>query len=246
MTPKTRLAAPLLILATALHLASGGGQTPRAANSTAHSRPKRLVYFTSERRLRLPPKTALFFTPTLSLPFGRGLPVGYDASMTISIPFEIDFDGLGLTSEENPYGLWPKLGSFRKKRDSSAPLSGINWAGGDREMIYQVIEDTLSNMGMNGSACLLRAICEMFQFPLEKHGFFGELLELLFSASRSPHAEKRLPEYTRAERLGRASGDCFEYQTHCPRSLFTNPGQTMWINFDPKEASFYEETISCH
>ncbi|XP_063605400.1 uncharacterized protein LOC134780557 [Penaeus indicus] len=245
MARQDRLVALLVILAAALHLASGGGQVPRAVNSTAHSRPKRLVYFTSERRLRLPPETLLVFTPTLSLPAGRNLPIGYAASMTISIPFEIRFDDLGLTSEENPFGLWPKLGPFRKKRDSSAPLSGINWAGGDREMIYQVIEDTLSNMGMNGTACLLRTICEMFQFPLEKHGFFGEFLELLFSASRSPHAEKRLPEYTRAERVGRASGDCFEYQTHCPRSLFTNPGQTMWINVDPKEASFYEETISC-
>ncbi|XP_037772520.1 uncharacterized protein LOC119568171 [Penaeus monodon] len=234
--------APLLILATALDLAAGGGRMPRAANSTAHSRPKRLIYFNSVRRLRFPPTSSLIFTPTLSLPAGRNLPTGYGASMTISIPFRINFDDLGLTSEDNPWGFR----SFRKKRDASAPLSGINWAGGDREMLYQVMEDTLSNMGMNGSACLLRATCEMFQFPFEKHGFFGELLELFFSASRSPHAEKRLPEYTRAERVGRASGDCFEYQAHCPLSLFTNPGQTMWININPKEASFYEETSSCH
>lgn len=50
----------------------------------------------------------------------------------------------------------------------------------NREMMYQVVEDTLFNMGMNGKGCLLRAICEMFQFPLKNHGFFGEVLELFF------------------------------------------------------------------
>lgn len=50
----------------------------------------------------------------------------------------------------------------------------------NREMMYQVVEDTLFNMGMNGKGCLLRAICEMFQYPLQNHGFFGEVLELFF------------------------------------------------------------------
>ncbi|XP_069983139.1 uncharacterized protein [Penaeus vannamei] len=113
-------------------------------------------------------------------------------------------------------------------------------------MMYHVVEETLSNMGMNGSACLLRAVCEMFQFPLKSHGFFGEVLELFFSVSRSPHAERRLGEYTRAERVGRSSGDCLEYHAHCPLSLFTNPGQTMWINIDPNETGFNEEGSICH
>ncbi|XP_042887862.1 uncharacterized protein LOC122263492 [Penaeus japonicus] len=239
-------ATQLVILAAAIQLASGEDQLSGFGNNTARSRSKRLVYYTSERRLSLPPETLVVLTPTLSLPFARNLPTGYDAAMTISIPFEIVFDDLGLTSEENPWGLWPDFGSVRKKRDNFTPLPGVNWAGGDREMMYQIVEDSLSNMGLNGSACLLRAICEMFQFPLEMHGFFGEVLELFFSASRSPHAEKRLSEYTRAERVGRSSGDCLEYHSACSLSLFTNPGQTMWINIDPKEAGFYEEATSCH
>ncbi|KAK7065694.1 hypothetical protein SK128_020432 [Halocaridina rubra] len=84
-------------------------------------------------------------------------------------------------------------------------------------------------MGMDGKACLLRAICEIFQVPFTNHGFFGEVLELFLSASRAPHAEKRLKDYTRAERIGRSTGECFEYHKACPHSLFTNPGQLQWV-----------------
>lgn len=59
-----------------------------SSSSQAHSRKKRLIYYTSERRLTLPPGSVLVLTPTLSLPFMRNLPVGYGASMTISIPFK--------------------------------------------------------------------------------------------------------------------------------------------------------------
>ncbi|XP_042876614.1 uncharacterized protein LOC122256175 isoform X2 [Penaeus japonicus] len=227
--PRWPVMLALLAVLPSLVLSLDMSDTAETGNSTSHSRMKRVIYLTSERRLTVPPGTALVLTPTLSLPFARNLPTGYGASMTISIPFKIGFDDLGLTSEENPWGIWPTFGLFRKKRDTFTALPGVNFAGGDREMMYQVVEDTLFNMGMNGKGCLLRAICEMFQFPLKNHGFFGEVLELFFSASRSPHAEKRLNEYTRAERTGRSTGDCFEYQELCPHSFFTNPGQTKWI-----------------
>ncbi|XP_068212344.1 uncharacterized protein [Palaemon carinicauda] len=201
--------------------------------NTPHSRKKRLIFITSERRLTLPPETLLVLTPTLSIPVARNLPTGYHASMTISIPFKIAFDDLGLTSEENPWGLWPAF--FRRRRDTYS-LPGINWAGGDREMLYQVAEDALHNMGLDGKACLLRAICEVFQLPLTNHGFFGEVLELFLSASRAPHAEKRLEEYARAERVGRSSGECFEYHEACQWSLFTNPGQLHWDDEEIEDA----------
>lgn len=226
--PRWPVMLALLAVLPGLVLSHDIDDTLESSNTTSHSRVKRVIYLTSERRLTLPPETVLVLTPTLSLPFARNLPVGYGASMTISIPFKIGFDDLGLTSDENPWGIWPSFGLFRKKRDTFT-YPGVNYAGGDREMMYQVVEDTLFNMGMNGKGCLLRAICEMFQYPLQNHGFFGEVLELFFSASRSPHAEKRLNEYTRAERTGRSTGDCFEYQELCPHSFFTNPGQTKWL-----------------
>ncbi|KAK4305863.1 hypothetical protein Pmani_022277 [Petrolisthes manimaculis] len=203
------------------------GSADNCSSYTPHSRQKRLLYFTPDRRLTLPPDSILILTPTLSLPFGRNLPLGYSSSMTISVPFKIDFATLGLTSDLNPFGILPPIWDFfRRKRSADHP--SINWSGGDREMMYQVAEDTLHNMGMDGQGCLLRAICEIFQMPLANHGFFGEVLELFLSPSRAPYAQKRLPLYLEAERVGRTNGDCSQYVPLCAHSLFTNPGSSVW------------------
>lgn len=47
-----------------------------------------------------------------------------------------------------------------------------------RLTLYQVLENTLSNLGLKGKACLLRFICETFQLPLPNIGFLGEFLEI--------------------------------------------------------------------
>lgn len=46
--------------------------------------------------------------------------------------------------------------------------------------MYKVVEESLQSVGLDGKACLLRAICEMFEIPLPNHGFIGELLDLFF------------------------------------------------------------------
>ena len=53
----------------------------------AHSRVKRLIWMTEEKRLVLPPGTQLVLTPTLAMPFLRYPPTGVDANITISTPF---------------------------------------------------------------------------------------------------------------------------------------------------------------
>ncbi|KAK7078827.1 hypothetical protein SK128_002626, partial [Halocaridina rubra] len=89
------------------------------------------------------------------------------------------------------------------------------------ELVYHIMENNLSNLGMNGKACLLRAICEMFQMPLDqRYGIIGEVLELMLSASKAPHADIRLKEYVEAERIGKTTGECHQYIDHCSHSLF--------------------------
>ena len=50
-----------------------------------------------------------------------------------------------------------------------------------RALLYTVVEDFLSNFGMDGKACLLRAICEVHGHSMEKFGFLGEILQLFFT-----------------------------------------------------------------
>ena len=56
------------------------------------------------------------------MPLLRYPPHGIDANITISTPFTIGFDAMGLTDNQNPLGLMPALmpgipGFGRKRRD---------------------------------------------------------------------------------------------------------------------------------
>ena len=50
-----------------------------------------------------------------------------------------------------------------------------------RAMLYEVVEEFLFKFGMDGKACLLRAICEMHESPLMGYGLLGEMLELFLT-----------------------------------------------------------------
>ncbi|EFN75762.1 hypothetical protein EAI_09766 [Harpegnathos saltator] len=178
-------------------------------------------------------------TPTLALPFVRHPPYGFLSNMTISLPFTIDFDKLGLTDNENPYGGLPPafdrnlksrqagmmmadfIAAFIKrrlhKREITPPKNAFH--GGERALLYGTAEDMLNTLGMNGKACLLRAICEVQGHPLSNFGLIGEMLKLFFTASRSPFANL-LKEYVEAENRGKFHGECWPYFKDCPKSLF--------------------------
>ncbi|KAK5648787.1 hypothetical protein RI129_003679 [Pyrocoelia pectoralis] len=214
-----------------------------------HSRQKRILWVTSDGRLALPPGTSLVITPSLSLPFIRYPPDGFFSNLTVSLPFTIDFDKLGLTDNENPYGIVPDIlarsmgraaggfladyiGSFitrrRNKRFAGQkppdPPAGFKDAfhGGERALLYTVIEDFLDNFGMDGKACLLRAICEVHAHPLRNMGLVGEGLKLFLSASKSPFSNL-LNEYVEAENAGKGksgASECWPYMKDCPKSIF--------------------------
>ncbi|KAH8406792.1 hypothetical protein KR222_003431 [Zaprionus bogoriensis] len=94
--------------------------------------------------------------------------------------------------------------------------------GGERVLLYGVVEDFLSTFGMDGKACLLRTICEMHARSLDKFGVFGEMTKLFLTVTKSPFADL-IPEYVRAQRVGegkQAPGECFPYYKACPKSIF--------------------------
>jgi len=198
-----------------------------ALDQLPHHRAKRFLFLTEEKRLVMPPGSQLVLTPTLALPFMRYPPTGFDANMTISTPFTINFDKMGLTDNANPIGLMPFLhpfldliGAGRRKRAIPEPLLEPHLIhGGERAFLYQYVEDYLFTFGMEGKACLLRAICETHQSPLLGYGLVGELLEIFLTPSRSSYQQK-MTEYISAEMSGKAEGDCFKFERDCSRSLF--------------------------
>ncbi|XP_023020299.1 uncharacterized protein [Leptinotarsa decemlineata] len=219
---------------------------PSFTKEEGKSRQKRLLWITQDGRLALPPGTTLVISPSLSLPFVRYPPEGFFSNLTISLPFTIDFNKLGLTDNENPYGVLPPLlarsmgraaggiladyiGDMlerrRTKRSSESPSHPHKNAfhGGERALLYIMVEELLENFGMDGRACLLRAICEVHAHPLRDFGLVGEMLKLFLSASKSPYAEM-LKEYVEAENAGSGKlggpAECWPYMKDCPKSLF--------------------------
>ncbi|XP_034656177.1 uncharacterized protein LOC117893609 [Drosophila subobscura] len=94
--------------------------------------------------------------------------------------------------------------------------------GGERVLLYGVVEDFLSTFGMDGKACLLRTICEMHSRSLDKFGVFGEMTKLFLTVTESPFADL-VPDYVQAQRVGegkQAPGECFPYFQACPKSIF--------------------------
>ncbi|XP_045460175.1 uncharacterized protein LOC123670692 [Harmonia axyridis] len=235
---------PVLVLLLSLMV------TSNLSKEKSFSRQKRFLWITEDGRLALPPGTTLVMTPSLSLPFVRYPPDGFFSNMTISLPFTIDFNKLGLTDNENPYGVLPPLlarsmgraagnllgdyiGKFMNHRRTKRglkedppklPREHQNvFHGGERALLYFLVEDFLENFGMNGKACLLRAICEVHAYQLGNLGLLGEMLKLFLTASKSPFAEI-LSEYVDAENNGKGKfggpSECWPYMKDCPKSLF--------------------------
>ncbi|KAF7271595.1 hypothetical protein GWI33_015547 [Rhynchophorus ferrugineus] len=214
------------------------------------SRQKRILWVTEDGRLALPPGTTLVISPSLSMPFVRHPPEGFFSNLTASLPFTIDFDKLGLTDNENPYGVLPPLlarsmgraaggiladyiGGILERRGKRStedlpiqqpPATG-HFHGGERALLYVAIEELLENFGMDGRACLLRAICEVHAYPMKGFGLLGEMLKLFLSASKSPFSEV-MKEYVEAEKAGKglegSPSECWPYMKDCPKSLFAS------------------------
>ncbi|KAI8420145.1 hypothetical protein MSG28_008716 [Choristoneura fumiferana] len=236
-----------IALAALLPMASPNNQDPVAKENIPHSRQKRILWITNDGRLALPPGTTMTITPSLSMPFVRHPPKGFLSNVSVSFPFTIDFDKLGLTDNENPYGTLPPLfarsmgsaaasvmaqyvGQYlerrRGKRETKGPVPPEvesvvldRLHGGERALLYGVAEDMFANFGMEGRECLLRAICEIHAHPLTNFGFIGEVMKLFFTPSKSPYASL-LNDYVEAQRAGESGGECWPYYRLCPKSIF--------------------------
>jgi len=78
----------------------------------------------------------------------------------------------------------------------------------------------VGRFGLDGKACVLRAICEAAEYPLENEGLLGEVLNIVLAASRATAEDDSTVEYARAEYQGRAQGNCLGNYPDCPVSMF--------------------------
>lgn len=94
----------------------------------------------------------------------------------------------------------------------------------------------ISREGKNGRECLLRAICEVAETPVNHNGLVGELLQLFFTPGKH---ERVSQDYRDARKVGLNRVDCEKMYPDCPFghgildsfSLIENFKFQNWLNF---------------
>ncbi|XP_023178391.2 uncharacterized protein LOC111604524 [Drosophila hydei] len=128
--------------------------------------------------------------------------------------WDLDEGFLGIGSDVTP--IDGRTGDNLEKRSIAAPPRFT------RHDFYRAIVNYLGQYGYNGSACLLRTICEVSAAPLDAHnGLLGSIFKILFMPTTSA-AELRLQHvdslYAAAE-LGTRNLNCADYVAGCAHSM---------------------------
>ncbi|XP_042892828.1 uncharacterized protein LOC122266926 [Penaeus japonicus] len=142
-----------------------------------------------------------------SFPTGSKL----QAEITLSIPIE------GLSDSGN-LKLVHTL-TFNLPNDTvSWARNYPNTSPAERSALYGRLETFLDGLGYDGHVCTLRTLCEIAESPFD-HGVYGDVVNLVLSASRSPDQNDVYDEYMTAEYYGSSYGDCGSIYTGCPHSV---------------------------
>ena len=103
-------------------------------------------------------------------------------------------------------------------------------------MAYEIIEEVLVKEGKNGHECMLRAICEVAETPVNHNGLVGELLQLFFTPGKH---ERLHADYHHARHAGLQHVNCEKLFPECPLghgmldsfSLIKEFKFNSWLNF---------------
>ncbi|KAK3873219.1 hypothetical protein Pcinc_021745 [Petrolisthes cinctipes] len=93
----------------------------------------------------------------------------------------------------------------------------------ERLHLFNYVQILLDKAGVDGGQCLLRAICDVGEAPLDQ-GLFGEMLNIMLSASPAGRPESNedseYEKFIEAELHGRLNGGCETRYSKCKISPF--------------------------
>ncbi|XP_059490100.1 uncharacterized protein LOC132205184 [Neocloeon triangulifer] len=169
-----------------------------AAALAAGQRPA--VISRKARYLLFPPGSNMGIEVALSVPVRKSVNVAMNIEANYVLPDNVTYFFPDLV---------PGLGQGRL-----AESFGIT-----RRRTYTTIITMLNRVGLDGRSCLLRAICEAAETPLQHNGLFGDLLHVIFTPSSS-NDEQLGADFAAAEQQGVDGDDCGTLYSQCPRGLF--------------------------
>jgi len=158
------------------------------------------------------PRVRRIFAPNIT---------GTTASMSLSLGVDVPMPDLGTKLALSlPFTFDFPTTSARFARSFSHDLE-------ERQSIYKSMESYIGQFtGTDGHSCLLRAMCEVGSNPYHSDGIFGDVMNVMLSASHivgsGPQQKptKEYTEYLEAQMDGQISGSCVKFHKDCPMSFF--------------------------
>jgi len=156
----------------------------------------------------LPDGAAFVLTPKFAIPFPAMAPGGATA-INIDVPLTFTFPTPSPEGEGS--GSNYESGSYYRRLDQQ------------QADLYAAAEGVMTQLGLDGRGCVLRAVCEAAEAPLHEDGLLGEIINGVLRATVAPAGSggEGTNEYRKAAERGRAVGRCDEYYSVCPVSVFT-------------------------
>lgn len=77
--------------------------------------------------------------------------------------------------------IWGKFTRDLINRRRQFDADGMLEKDASRSFVYRAIEIYLNSRGKNGKECLLKAICEAAEHPIEPTGIFDQILHLILT-----------------------------------------------------------------
>ncbi|XP_063876089.1 uncharacterized protein LOC135109034 [Scylla paramamosain] len=183
-----------------------------------HHRVRRFLSFPTGSVLTVTPKLTIPFVDELdgyitgaqlyAFPIDLQLPNG---TLRLRTNYEYEYD-----EEQEEYSYMPMSQStYSSYATHSRYARAIDH---QRAAGFNFLQELMDAAGVEGRQCVLRAVCEVAERPVEHLGLTGELINLFFSAGYGAGSPE-VREYVAAEEAGRQQGDCESLFPACPYHL---------------------------
>lgn len=109
--------------------------------------------------------------------------------------------------------VWPGLYQGRSMNNGNETQKQSPIPDSSRKIAYEIIESILNKEGRNGHECMLRAICEVAETPVNHNGIIGELMQIFFTPGDFEPLDS---DYRIARKAGFHHVNCEKLYPDCP------------------------------
>ncbi|XP_071536834.1 uncharacterized protein [Panulirus ornatus] len=171
------------------------------------------------RFLSFPTGSVLTVTPKLTIPFYSELDGYVTGSQLYAFPIDLRLPNASLRLSRDYYDY-----DYDDQGDTMSYSSDMNTRRTGRALddqrvtAFTFLERIMDKLGLDGRQCILRAVCEVGEEPVDDLGITGEVINLFFSAGYGSRTAE-LEDFVQAEEAGRQEGGCEGLYHACPYRL---------------------------